>query len=484
MSDSETAVNVHIEVRTTDAATEIFLLDGQFQVAARGVGSLSADQPAGIYKLKLKTGAAVDERMVILRDAAVTIDPKPVEFASSAPLADTAKTHEYHMDAAQRISNSPGLSCGQGSSIFVFARDWNRFPGSSLPINPARGLRLKRFDTDEVVVDVETQSAVDLTRDPCAGVRVEVDPGAYRLSLDLGSHEVFETCVMTAPGWQTQVFLLQREQRRNRSESGPKNADLWRASIDMSRGAGFDAQNRSFRLSEMARQALTNERPVLKDGDLLALLRGKFDDPMLGIFGGHLLLAQPEPDLELVKTVVHNLRATLGTPHPDVEALALACGLYDGFVFRYPPMLQRSWAVIVEYSAERPELVLPDFFSFKISDRLTTQPPWLIWNSVQSQEDALEDGFVRVVQQYMQPGSGGRLLKTVEQTLAPRKQSLADLEEALLSAFTEHRSEEINLTGILNSVQELAVQTLVRVLGLPRAKVEELMNSVGHQLGL
>ena len=52
----------------------------------------------------------------------------------------------------------------------------------------------------------------------------------------------------------------------------------------------FSPKRQRTRLAEIARYALTQSRRILSDGLLRELLDEKFDDPMLGLLGAHLLL--------------------------------------------------------------------------------------------------------------------------------------------------------------------------------------------------
>jgi hypothetical protein len=90
----------------------------------------------------------------------------------------------------------------------------------------------------------------------------------------------------------------------------------------------------------MARIGLANKRKA-RAGTVRQMLGDKLDNPMLGIFGGHLLLLDASPAIDLLGTVVTDLRGLVGWSHPDVEALALAC---VGTTHRFdtPPMLRRA----------------------------------------------------------------------------------------------------------------------------------------------
>ncbi|NTV96643.1 MAG: hypothetical protein HGA75_14730, partial [Thiobacillus sp.] len=101
-------------------------------------------------------------------------------------------------------------------------------------------------------------------------------------------------------------------------------------------------------------------------------------------YGAHLLLQGDERDLDLLREVVGNLEAMLGS-HPDVAALCLALARHDGqepppgLRFATPPMLARGWQLVVEASLERPELVPGDSFAARVAGNLVSGSHWLIW---------------------------------------------------------------------------------------------------------
>jgi hypothetical protein len=164
----------------------------------------------------------------------------------------------------------------------------------------------------------------------------------------------------------------------------------------------FRSDAEDLRLTELARIALTDERPVL--GEMLReLLVRKFSNPMQGIFGAHLMLlareraeapvrssdlalrpdaaaAQASFDPEMFDTVVSNLRGLVGKNHPDVEALSLACRdpkLRTTAVFTVPPILRRSWTLMVQASNERPDILPAPLWDRVIARAMTA--PFLSW---------------------------------------------------------------------------------------------------------
>src|SRR4051794_9894453 len=104
MSTSAPPNRLPLEVSTSDGATEIFVLDGQFKVVARGLGSLHADLDPGIYKVKVRTGYATEERLITIRDRPQAVRFDRLPFHSPAPLAGTTSAGDVQMRHAEQES--------------------------------------------------------------------------------------------------------------------------------------------------------------------------------------------------------------------------------------------------------------------------------------------------------------------------------------------------------------------------------------------
>ena len=205
-----TSGKVRLTVTARDRAAEIFVIDSKLDRVDRGIGSVITHQPPGVYKLKVRAGQATHEELVVLEKAPVVRVLDHLSIPSAVPLDQTAQSHEYHQEAALRESATPRVRLGDGSSIFIFARDWTpagRAAGAGH--HPAERLELCSAE-GAPLVDLQQASAADLERDPWAACRVEVVPGFYRLRVTSDTGSRFESAVMAHRGWQTQVFLLQR----------------------------------------------------------------------------------------------------------------------------------------------------------------------------------------------------------------------------------------------------------------------------------
>ncbi|MFL6281186.1 MAG: hypothetical protein ACJ731_13800, partial [Vicinamibacterales bacterium] len=166
---------------------------------------------------------------------------------------------------------------------------------------------------------------------------------------------------------------------------------------------GFCVDDPKLRLEEIARQALEFDRSILSD-EMRSRITSPRASPMLALFGAHLLIreakdakaekADAAPDSETrevdnrpqVRTIVENLRRTIG-PHPDVEAIAIGAGVADpNFVFEFPPLLRASWRLLLKASADRPSLIPAASFASRVSDRMWGEGTWFLWVDPDSPE--------------------------------------------------------------------------------------------------
>jgi hypothetical protein len=495
MSASEKVKLVRLTVRAEDIETELFVIDGGFRLLVRGIGSLDSQLEPGLYKLKCHCGGATQEQHVVLRDAPVSLYISRFAFASPVPLSGTSKTHEYQMDMAQRESRNIHCHAGQGSWIFVFARDWTSRTGQPTsttrpPIswNPATGLTL-RDQLGSLVADLGALSVTDLSGDPCAGCNVEVDAGIYRLRLELPSGEgaaptSLEQTIVASPGWQTQIFLLQRAYG---VEPSDWRADLPGASILLSRGFGFDVLEPNSRQTELARLGITCQRKIVSQ-EIREMLRWKLENPMLGILGMHLLLKNQESDTELLQTIIQNLRKLLGDPHPDVEALALRLEQTGSYVFQSPPMMRRSWSLVVNATAVRAELIPAGSLADEIWNRLWGGEMWLIWRpggevkpATPVPEAGLEaaaetDEIESVLQAHLHPRR--RILRRPLTSPFAAVNEMASVrdEGAYLEGFAAGGpAQDFASSASEPTMDEERMKTLVRIFGIPKGNLEELI---------
>jgi hypothetical protein len=487
MSNSEPRDGVHLRVRAEDAAAEIFVIDAHFHLVERGIGTLETPLSPGVYKVKARAGVQTWEQHIVMRDRDEEVVIPPLDFTSPAPLVHTAKTHEYHMQAAASYSREVHVTAGQGSWIFVFARDWTPPGGEAakppLATNPARGLSLRDLQGHQVA-DLTASGRHDLSRDPWAACNVQVTPGLYRLRLERPVGGRLEQVIVASPGWQTQLFLLQRAYS---PEPDDRCADLLGASILLARGLGFTQNRADFRQTELARLGLVNQRRVLSD-DIRRMLQDKAVNPMLGIYGAHLLLLEKQPDLALLQTVITNLRGLLDMPHPDVEALALRLESGAGsYTFDQPPMLRRSWSLIVEATIDKPDLVPRGSFAASVADRVWGEGPWLLWMEGEEEVPADLEAVLAFQVQLREPsdavrgstrGSDSPFAAIAAMRAAPEELSTSTRPEAFAMPVPPDAAARL----LRPQLDEDTMKGLVQILGVPRATIEHLVDTIDRKV--
>lgn len=411
MPNSESISCFPLRIVAADEGTEIFLVDSSFSRIASAVGELHENVPPGIYKARFRSGDTMADQLFEVPaelppyQNEILVEGKPLPFASPIPLPDTRTSHEYHQRAWNHARDVSDIALGTGSWLFVLARDVEKKPGKRANHVPWHGLAL---------CDLDGRVLYEFSRAPFqdadlgyVSANIELNPATYILRVDTELNGILEMPLVTSPGWQTQVALRSRTiRRRNQSFSeseGPRRtrsvrrADLSGATVLMCRpGYSADPTGKQDRLTELARLGLIQGRSTIRPEDLRSMLWTKFENPMLGIYGAHLLLQADKQDMVLLQEVIGNLESMLGQ-HPDVEALRLTYernknGLIPpGMKFDKPTMLARSWDMVVEASLDNPEIVPDGSFSAKVAANLVTGSHWLIWRRTSALSRALSN---------------------------------------------------------------------------------------------
>jgi hypothetical protein len=471
-------------VASAESGTDIWVIDGKLRTVAHDARRLEADLAPGLYKVRFQTGSAVSEQMVELvsTGAPVEISAPQLQFMSTVPLNRTELIHEYHRDNAVQTSRQVHVHAGGGSRVFVFSRsfrDRDRGRRASPPPgqHPAEGLSL--LDLQGHVVAPLAQAGVgDLgVPDPWSACSVELNPGPYRLRLDVPGLASLEQLVVASPGWQTQVFLLLDDY--GEPSSPTFRADLETAAILMAREHdGFNPDDEMLRLTELARNALARERVKVAKDLLGQLLDWKFENPMLGLYAGHAILAAPRPDRDLLSRVVGRLRGIIGT-HPDLDAIALWLGEKVTQPYAVPPMFRRSWNIVVD-RAMSDRLVVPSgSMASGIAGNVWGEGVWLIWDAEAARRTAAEP--VASAVDIARIGALGAQRVSSEGVLETHE-DLDDVDLAILS-YTARRSRSRTATPVTESPTSATPEDdIAQVLNLPPSTVEQKVSGLVRKL--
>ena len=377
--------NFVLTVNPNQPTAEIFLIDQTLRKQAQSRRILTAGFPFGVYKLKIRVGHAVTESVILLdqdldfstvqqdfEGSPALVDPladlsmASAAVNSAAPLPGTGLTHEAHSGVLEAWKSGLPVAGGSGSGspppaaeIRLMARIWSGQEAILGQVRPWQGTEL--FDSaDQVVRALEDLPERSADGDPFVEDQIPVAPGTYFLRYPHERDRTLAGALTVPAGWTVELFLLALAVGKTAAGIRfNRMTVLMRRVGDRQRDVALE------QTLESARIAMVNERRVL-NRELEEILLRKFQNPIAGILGGHLLLQEerrrpsPSSKLNLLDEVVANLRAMVGDQHPDVEALSLSCptaSLRASKPFRQPPLFARSWDLIVEASQTHPELL-------------------------------------------------------------------------------------------------------------------------------
>jgi hypothetical protein len=464
MSSSESQDKVSLIVDVADPGTEVFVSNARMQLVGQGLGGYRAELPPGIYQIRLRAGCASKDEVVVLRPGQGQMWMKcpPLDFGSPVPLAATSAA--ALIDAAVRQSRKLTRRIGHDASIFVFARC-----AAGRPDHPARGLTLLDA-ARRPLADFERESDRGLDADAWSACRIAVNPGAYIVRVQLDVHAV-EQALIVPRGYQVQVFLHAADRQR-------PQPDLSHGAILYAPDGEFDPARWDMRVAELARIGLSSRRPAIADETLDAILAGKFDNPMLGIMAAHLALDRDADRKEdrtrtMLPALLRNLRKTMTLPHPDVEALALLVDdLTVGYQFDWPPMLRRSWAIVVRASAGRDNLIRAGGWADRIVGRVWGAEPWLQWLSPAPDDEEVPRSFTIGAE------------AATEATTTTDDVYLAALSAHLQALATPPGPHRGGRRGPASAKAPAAldghqVEQLIAALGVPRRHLERLLDRLG-----
>jgi hypothetical protein len=122
--------------------------------------------------------------------------------------------------------------------------------------------------------------------------------------------------------------------------------------------------------------------------DLADLLDAKFVNPFLGIAAAHALLLDPEPSIELLTTVVGNLKR-LTPKNPDVLALAhrarkAGSAMTPEEGIAWPPMMYIGYRALLRADAGMPGVIADGSRAETVAASLRVASLWTTWAAVEA----------------------------------------------------------------------------------------------------
>lgn len=377
-----------LQIRTDSPLTEFRVTDARYHDVPlpENSGDLDLVLTQGVYQVAFRNGKGWRNQLVLL--SADSHEPVIVnEPLTGSPrmLPPEAVDEDLPLQAppSELLSTvTVGIAWGGKSGLLDI-------PGGSLGKRPL-AIELVSADTGEALRPNDGGLA-----EPRLRRRFWAPPGHWFLRVGTESAEdPVEMPLVVCPRWHTRINVtLSMQEGHDRLYW---DLPLTRVSlVDLSAGPA-DPELRGY--ARDALEALAGRRS-LRGGRFRSLLRNLFNDrhanPMLGIYGGHLLSCVNEEDGRLLDEVIGNLRRLVNGPqlqeaeaafvHPDVEALGLRSLLLRGqsldaiLPFPSPPMLAAGWKVLMDACRIRPDLIPNGSLTSEFAARVSFAGPWNSW---------------------------------------------------------------------------------------------------------
>lgn len=346
-----------LELTTDNPLAEILLLDGEFKLVARSATPLRLRVRPGLYVMKVKVG---DEQA----EAVLEVRPDPDSFThwlaaplfeSPVPLDNSSFRHQFQQDGTARVIDAARKSAGTAESrIIVCVRDPSPFD----PHDARADMRMQSYagvfeqfsvrDTADGLVAWPEVINDDKLRFGFSAMAASVAAGSYFLTYSTKSGDI-SLSLPAAKGWALQVYVNLMP-----GSSGQMEPDLAGISVFYDTlGSSFNPSRPELVAAETVRKSLAYGRGFVPPQTLDVLYQGKFQNPILGLYAAHHLIAT-SGDPKALKEVITNTSDMLGKNFPDVAALRLATGSHkpdEGartfWELSGPPLLARSWQLLV-----------------------------------------------------------------------------------------------------------------------------------------
>jgi hypothetical protein len=311
--------------------------------------------------------------------------PKDDAIPSAAPIPGTEAMHEFLREPADKaISRAPASP----SRVVVMATH----EGIARPAINFADFRLLKNDGQELARIADSAIAGQAGRSRTFSL--DVEEGGYILegtASGFDDQALVRQPILCSRGWCTVVFLGMKA-RTGTPDLSTASIYLWRlgSHFALEQIQGFENIQDSVlsgqRDTELALRSLQSGRNQLSLEEInKGLLFAKFENPMLGILGCHLLLQQPNKDAPLIETVIRNLDALIPA-HADVAALkALAhragikqVGRSVGSI-AWPPMLREGFRALRDADWVKPGTIQEFSLFDRVRARLAGGGAWTRW---------------------------------------------------------------------------------------------------------
>jgi hypothetical protein len=307
---------------------------------------------------------------------------------SATPLSTRAGTKDAYVNGSEvwskRETRAP-IVAGAKESLFIFIRAVSptRYKAHSrlfhkMELVGSSGRVITKFTPKELKSDLKKG---------WSAFHAKMAKGTYYLRFT--GNPTREVPIAVFPRWQTQLFFLH------------KGETLFETLKIFIEKPGFRPADPETTACDLALNGLQNHQDLLDKKTLDILLHGKFNNPMLGLVGAHILLQRPPTNTGNIIEVLRNLHWLL-PESIDLDALAClasAKGIaipwqQDRFRFDRPPMLKASLDAVIQASIAAPEVIESSSRIPMIAAHVFADSPWTSWEIIRSKTNEPQLTFV------------------------------------------------------------------------------------------
>ena len=330
------------------------------------------------------------------------VDKRPQTF-SAGVVYGSSSLHGYTGGFTRHLSQTEAAKKhGTGSRLVVLASRPDETQGTT-PIT-FRSVRL--LDASGKFLDDLAKSSLTETPNTgnlAAAYAAEVDPGG--LVLEWKDQSTKAAACSRQPLWLPAgyVMLIFLTVPAGRSTPVMSSASIHLASLE----AGFEPHAPSASAAECALDSLRTGRQLLSEARLQKdLLAEKFQNPMLGIYGAHMILQRTMPASEkasILDEVLGNLEK-LVPGSPDVCALRLMANRLLGASYpvalcNWPPMIRLGYVAYREADYAQPGAFIGDkSVADRIRTGLASGGVWTRWNAERNSVVEFPNGSITALQ--------------------------------------------------------------------------------------
>lgn len=369
MSPSSPPTSV-LRIEAGDGLTEVRVLDANFgrvQMTAN-TGNVDVLVAPGIYEVGFRVAGCWLTEHVLVREHQDVVTVRPPAAGTAGPRESAPRTvTETRADAASILVELCG-PCG-----------------GALPRAEAERLSVVLLGLDDAPLEPLYTKALN------PGTwRYGAPPGHWRLRVtEPMERPPFELPITAPPGRTVQLVLP--VQRQAEGEAFGLDIDRCRLRL-LPQGRREPVSDEMVRREDEALSSLASRRHLYGEGiDALieSLIDEKSENPMLGIYAGHLCATRPG-DAAFLERMIEGLDRVLGGPQtvcPDVTALKLRHRMINGgslddiAPLAFPPSLVAGWTALLAAARIRPELIPEGSLCARIGGRIWSTDLWLAWSS-------------------------------------------------------------------------------------------------------